>query len=171
MSPVTIEESGMTFGPFAEDDVYWVEKGHAYKSLKDPPSIVEFLLVKKLKRNRQALLFIEAKSSSPKDLAFHSFLDEIRQKMVHSLLFYLSLRAGRHGNSATELPKSLVEADLSSVAFVFVLIVKGHQPDWTVQLKSMLERHCKHIHKAFKLSSQFFLVFNEDMARTYGLVT
>lgn len=59
---VTIQESGMTFGPFQEDQIYWIEKASAYKSLGQGIKSVEFVY----KKNADKLFFIEAKSSCPK---------------------------------------------------------------------------------------------------------
>ena len=61
---VTIQESGMTFGPFQEDQIYWIEKASAYKSLGQGIKSVEFVY----KKNADKLFFIEAKSSSPNPL-------------------------------------------------------------------------------------------------------
>ena len=56
------EESGMTFGPFSEAQVFRVEKSNSYKELGGSVKTVEFFL----RKNKDKLLFIEAKSSSPK---------------------------------------------------------------------------------------------------------
>ena len=59
---VTIEESGMNFGPFSEDQIFYVEKSNIYNKLQNGLPVAEFMLIQS---DKNLLLVVEAKSSSP----------------------------------------------------------------------------------------------------------
>lgn len=171
MNVATIVESGMTFGPFPEGQLFRIETCAACESLTARPRIAEFLLLREPAPGKRTMWIVEAKTSAPVDPDACGFTEEITHKMFNSLFMFLGLRLGRFGRHAEELPPPFSEADLSSLGVVFILVVKNHQRDWADQLKSKLNHHFQQVRRAFKLSPDCFLVLNEDMARTHGLVT
>ncbi len=87
---VIITESGMRFGPFDEEDIFLIEKSQLYKSLGENIKAIEFVLC----QQKNAICFIEAKSSSPKPYNnedFNPFILELYEKFAHSIeLFFQS---------------------------------------------------------------------------------
>ena len=80
---VTFEESNMVFS-FSDEDVYRIEKSPllAEVQLKATECVVY---------RQNAILFIEAKSSSPRpqpEDKFDKFIDEITDKFTHFLTFF-----------------------------------------------------------------------------------
>lgn len=57
-------ESGMTFGPFEEENFFHIEKSEVYRQIESQVKIVEFVLLKQTGTNSQIWL-VEAKQSSP----------------------------------------------------------------------------------------------------------
>lgn len=55
-------ESGMTFGPYSDDEFFYIEKSKMLKKCQGIKT-VEFIFHPK----KSLLYFVEAKSSSPKD--------------------------------------------------------------------------------------------------------
>lgn len=99
---VQIIESGVTFGDFAPEDVFEIEKSNAVKKLGDGVSKVEFI-VKQHQVSR--IVFLEAKSSFPRES--DAFFDQVKQKMVHSLIIWFSAVVGRHEAIKAEIGQNL----------------------------------------------------------------
>lgn len=59
---VIIEESGLLFGEYNEQDVMHIEKTTLYQLLGGNIKSIEFALY----RDKNEIIFVEAKSSSPK---------------------------------------------------------------------------------------------------------
>lgn len=55
---ITIEESGMIFGPFSEEQCFHIEKSTVHQKLQNGLPIVEFLLIQP---EKDFLLVVEAK--------------------------------------------------------------------------------------------------------------
>lgn len=108
---ITIQESGMNFGPFAEDSVLKLEKSELYKSLGNNIKSVEFIVYS----GENRIIFIEAKSSSPKpqnDIDFDRYITEIYKKFVHSVDLFFATLANRKADKSAEMPGCFREADL-----------------------------------------------------------
>lgn len=67
MNGVRISESGMQFGPFKPEDLYYIERSDAYRRLGPSYSTVEFVFVDL----RGSFVFVEAKTSSPVRVAMN----------------------------------------------------------------------------------------------------
>lgn len=130
MGELTIHESGMIFGPFADSCVFQLEKSALYKGEFRQESIktCEFVLQKDNK-----IYFIEAKESCPnyhnasssdeKRKKYNEYIQDISQKMRDSLNMYMSILLGC--NDSSELPRDMHLSDLSEYAIRFVLVVKN----------------------------------------------
>jgi len=127
---VTIEESGMIFGPFSEEHLFHVEKSNIYHKLQNGLPIAEFLLIQPYKNS---LLVVEAKSSSPNpsnresQLHFDEFVTEISRKLINAFTLGLTLSLGRHADNIDELSNSFQDLDYASVTIILVLVINGHK--------------------------------------------
>lgn len=87
---ITIEESKMMFGEFDKEKVFIIEKSNLYKSLGKGVKIAEFVLLQDLNK----LIFLEAKSSSPRDtnkIRFDEFIDFLNLYLTFPFYFLLFL--------------------------------------------------------------------------------
>ena len=63
---ISIEESGMIFGPFSEDQLFPIENSPLSKKIGDGIKVAEFVLLRDLQDKPQEVWFVEAKSSAPR---------------------------------------------------------------------------------------------------------
>lgn len=172
MSDLTLIESGMKFGPYSKDTCFWIEKSAVYQKIKDRIKIAEFLWVTE-PRHGAKILIVEAKSSSPRPETqpnFDTFVAEVRDKMANALTLFLGVRLGRHGTASDELPEHLRNAELTTQGFTFVLVIRGHRPEWLAPLQDALNAELYATAKTLGLKSPFVAAINEEMARSHGLI-
>jgi hypothetical protein len=174
MSPITIPESGLEFGPFDDDKCFYVEKSALYASLGEGVKMVEFLLVRPGRNGTVNLLCVEAKTSNPREEnqpRFNEYCSEIRDKMYNALLLFLGAQLGRHGNAADELPEGLRTLDLQTAGVRFVLVVSSAKPDWLTQLQNKMVHVMQPLAKTFNTGPNSVAVLDADRARARGLIT
>lgn len=153
---VTFEESNMLFS-FPDEDVYRIEKSPllAEVQLKATECVVS---------RQNAILFIEAKSSSPRpqpEDKFDKFIDEITDKFTHSLTFY-NAEILRHDGE--EMPVHVKHVDLSEVHYSFILVIYGHKIEWLPPLMDALKSKLRHTLKLWNIPDIAVKVMNERMA-------
>lgn len=172
MNFVTIIESGISFGPYSKDDCFYIEHSAAYEKIKGGIKMAEFLWI--VKRRRKAKIYVvEAKSSSPRPENkenFQEFVSEIREKLVNALVLFLGLRLGRHEGAGDEIPENLRDADLATIGFTFVLVVRNHREEWLVPLQDALNVQLNSTARTFGLQSPYVAALNEEMAGSLGLI-
>jgi hypothetical protein len=169
---VTIEESGLSFGKYAEGDVFHAEKSDLYQKLGDSVKSVEFIL----RKDSHTLLWVEAKSSSPdpnnpqsRD-AFDSFLSEICEKFEHSLSFYMSAILKRIPDQQNEISKLLREVDYAAASLKLILVINGHREIWLRPVADGLKRKLRACAKIWRINPiHDIAVINEDGAKIYKL--
>ena len=174
---LTILESGMPFGPFPKEKVFPVEKSEIYDSVKKGFKTVEFLLLQK-RGNDNVLLMVEAKSSSPNPnnpdsrMRHGEFIGEIKEKFVHSLLFFLGIKLERFKDfTEKDWPNVFQSVDLSDLRFCFVLVVRDHHINWLPSLQDCLRQEMDPIAKAFRIAAtDCVTVYNEKKAREKRLI-
>jgi hypothetical protein len=157
-----IYESEMLFGPYPAGLCFEIEKSPVYQALQNGIKIAEFAL---LNSTQTVLSLVEAKSSSPQPThqgRFEQFINEIVDKFINSFHFLLSLRLGRH--SGHTLPAVFKNMNLSALSFQFVLVIKPHQAAWLPPLQAKIQNELRKLNKTFKLSSNYVVVLNEEMA-------
>ena len=168
---MVIKESGMTFGDYPPETVFYIEKSAFYQDMGNGVLTVEFILnrTSKLPNETPQLLFVEAKSSSPKPgnrMNFEPFIDKISSKFIHSLEMFAALSM-KNRDEHRELPKMIAEADYGKYEFVLVLVIKGHEKEWLSPIVDGLNRQLipqKHIWKCR------VVVLNDEMARARKLI-
>lgn len=159
-------ESGMTFGPFNDADVFRIEKSKLLEKCAGTKT-VEFIWKKK----KTVMVFVEAKSSSPIDREgnenkYRDFISEIKNKFINSFnLLEAGLYKRRTGYN--EIPEGIRTADYSKIQFNFVLIIRGHEETWLPPLQRELEKELKTYRRIW--GSQVF-VLNDKLARENSFI-
>lgn len=172
MSPVTITESGLEFGPFPEADCFHVEQSALCKSLGEGVKMVEFILAR-ASGGTTSILFVEAKSSVPRAEnggAFEAYFASIREKMANALTLLLAARLDRHGTGGDELPVSLREVSLGEASVVFVLVIPAAPDASLPPIQDKLDRTMMALRRTFGITATRAVVMNERMARVQRLV-
>lgn len=173
MSPITIEESGLAFGPFEDDKCFPVEKSVLFAGVGEGVKMVEFMLVRPGKGGVTSLWCVEAKRSAPRAEAperFDAYFTEIREKMLNALLLFVAARLGRHGDGVDEIPAGLRTLALGSMAVKFVLIITTARADWLPALQDKLRSVMQPTMRVFKIDPAGVAVLTEVMARKQGLI-
>ncbi len=160
-------ESGMTFGPYAEEDFFHIEKSKMHKRVKEL-STVEFILRKK---NTQ-LYFVEAKPGAPQQPEdLDRFTKEICKKFADSLQLFLAgyLQCKEHWQ---EIGENIRNLELKRVNFKFILVLKDHEKDWLPPVQACLEDKIRRENMQWfkKVWNSEIIVLNEDYARAKGLI-
>ena len=169
---VIIEESGLRFGEYYEDQVFQIETSPQYtKSLRDNGiKSCEFIL-----RKGKKLYFFEAKSSCPRQIMkdipdkdekkkqYDEFIEEIVLKMRHSLSLYGNILLKQY--SQDKVPEKLVNPDLSKTQISLVLVINPQEGDWEPEpeLRDDLQLHLKDEMKIWKIQS--LVVITPQQAR------
>ena len=160
-----IEESGMVF-EFAEDKIFQLEGSALHHGVGDGIKTVEFVAC--IKKNE--LLFVEAKSSSPKpekdnQVNFDKYISEIAEKFIHSFDLYLSAMLERH--LPQRITGRVAAQDHGREQYKFILVINGHQIEWLPPLKAALEKKIM-FHR--KIWTSDVILMNESIAQKYKLV-
>lgn len=136
---VIIEESGMQFGEYNENQVFQIEKSKQYTENLRPKGIksCEFIL-----RKEKKLFFIEGKSSCPRQVVenipdgereekkakYDKFIGDIVLKMRHSLSLYGNILLKRYEQE--NVPLDLVGPDLSDSTIYLILVINPPNGTW-----------------------------------------
>jgi hypothetical protein len=161
-----IEESGLYFGDYGKADLFHIETAEIYRKLGTDIKTVEFVLRKK----EHEVLFIEAKSSSPKPgnhNDFDKFIGEIAEKFSHSNNVLFSVIMNRIIDSNSELPNNFKIIDYSKAKIKNILVIKGHKDEWLRPIEIALRQQLKSHIKIWNLD---VIVLNEGLAAEYKLI-
>ena len=165
---VVIEESGMKFGEYPEEDVFHIEASPQYrkKLMSQGVKSCEFIL----SRNK-VLYFIEAKTGSPKETTEDSpeekkekythYISEITGKMKHAVSLYANILLRRYGPEG--VPADLLRNDPSDKEIRLILVVKNAKKEWLVPLQDKLRSEMNTFCSIWKIKGLF--VINESTAR------
>jgi len=162
---VCINESGLLFGDYNDDDVFHIEKSKIHKDLDDCSKTVEFVL----RFNADKIYFIEAKSSSPQpgnEKDFNAFINEISGKIEHSMDIFFALIVERMKDTKGEFPCSFQRVDYSKINITALLVINGHKNEWLPPIKDALTKKLKRIIKTWNMQ---VAVLNHELAAAYGL--
>ena len=171
---VIIEESGLRFGEYDEDQVFQIETSEQYtKSLRQNGiKTCEFIL-----RKGRKLYFFEAKQSCPrqimKDISdnekeekkkrYDEFIQEIILKMRHSLSLYGNILLKQY--SQDKVPEKMTNPDLSNTLIYLVLVINPQEGEWEPEpeLQDDLRLHLKDEMRIWKIQS--LVVITPQQAR------
>lgn len=165
---VSIVESGMNFGPFLQEDVFYIEKSSLYKNIGDKVQIAEFVLKK-----NGALIFIEAKSSVPNPTGinperFPEYIDEISAKLHNSLELLFSAKLNIAQDEEGEAQYFISNGDIEKMKIVFRLVIKNADKEWLLNIQNALQDR---LIAAMNIWNIDVSVLNEEMARIRKLVS
>ena len=168
-----INESGMKFGPYPEEDLFQIEKSTQYTSRLMSKGIksCEFII-----RRGKRILFVEAKTSNPKSIDgdgpvekkinYESYIDDIVTKMRESLDIYFSILLKK--SNQDDVGSNLRCANLNDREIRFVLVIKNAKKEWLPPLQEKLQKQLSHCNRIWKADT---FVINEEMALEKGLVS
>ena len=164
---ISITESGMTFGPFAETDVFELERILTNLSFGDHVSKVEFV-VKAGSGESGAVRFVEAKSSIPRESG--AFLDEIRQKMNHALAVWMGALIGRHPEVQHRLTANLSDVEHARLPIECYLVIRGVPDAMLPPFSDKFRQSMKSEQRIWAIRPERIKVLNENKARKIGLI-
>lgn len=162
-----LEESGMRI-PYEEESSYFIEKSPLVTKLQGV-KIVEFIQA----QGTRKVVLLEAKTTAPcqdKHEDYNEYLTEIRQKFQNSISLLNAAKLKRRANIYEELPQALKDIDYTGTHYWLFLVVKHSKEDWIVNLNSDLHRQLHPFLKCWNIPDANFVVVNEGMARSKGLV-
>ena len=176
---ITISESGMTFGPFAETHCLQIENSLLHNSAQPGVQIAEFLLIQDEQQSRPPQVWIvEAKSSTPNPdsplpgaaATFEDFISEIRDKLLNALSLGVAACLGRHANVGMTLPQAFADLPLDRTVFRLVLVINGHKAEWLPPLQDALTQALRVTSRTWDLGAGSVVVINDALARQKGLI-
>lgn len=162
-----IKESGMIFGPFSEEHCFHIEKTNIYLKLQTGLQMAEFIL---MQPDKESLLVVEAKSSSPRPtnkIDFDEYIAEIAEKLMNGFTLGLAVCLGRPGRDGDEISQCFKEIAHNSVRVKLVLVINGHKDEWLTPINDALKNKLRCISKIWPLD---IITINEIMARKYHLI-
>lgn len=172
---ITIQESGMCFGPFAQESVFNIENSNVFLKLKGIKTVEFVLFLDQNKRSGEKLLpeiwLIEAKTSAPKpdnNVDFSAYITEIVQKFENSLCLFLAIALQRYSNA--ELSAKFKNINLKELQVKLLFVVKNHKDEWLMPLKDTLQQRLIPLVTSLNLGSNNVVVLNENLARIKGLI-
>ena len=172
MEPII--ESGMTFGPYRDEDCFYIEKSATYQAIQDGVPTAELLLLRTPENGAPLLWIIEAKQSSPRPETrpnFDEYIGEIRDKLANALALGAASILRRHPTAAAELPETFKTLDLATASFRLVLIINGHQKSWLPPLQEALRRALYATAKTWALGPNAVVVINHEGAKRFHLIS
>lgn len=164
---IKITESKMVFEPYEEDDIFEIEKSKINQMAGDCINTVEFVLV----RDVSKILFVEAKSSTPRESTdkyrYEEFITEIKEKFIHSFELYQALRCQRYDINM-QIGTNLKNLDWKQGEIKFVFVIHGHQKEWLPPIREALLKAMDSFNKIWKSD---IIVLNDEMAMRWNLVS
>lgn len=164
---ISIQESDMIFGDYAEEDVFELEKVLTAKKLGDHVCKVEFI-VRTGVGKASAVAFIEAKSSIPKES--DNFFSGVCLKMTHSLTVWFAAVCGRHENLSTFLPSNLRHFSHLKLPIKLILVLPTVPDDRLQPMSDKLRQMLKSEQKIWAIKSSDINVINRTRAEKIGLI-
>jgi hypothetical protein len=141
---VSITESGVTFGVFPQERLYYIEKSASYAALGEGFSTVEFIYMNR----KNQLCFVEAKSSSPiqqhNPERFEEWVSEIVAKFCDSLQLFLTVFLQRR--EETEFGNAIQLANMKELPMKFILVLPRHEPDWLAPIQNELSKQLYNVY-------------------------
>lgn len=163
---VIIRESDMVFGDYSKESVFQIERSVQYneKLRKNGVRSCEFIL-----RRGDKLFFIEAKKSCPnqidansseeKKIKYHEYIQEIVEKMRHSLDMYANILLKRYSQDGV----SDQLKDVENLEMRLILVVKNAERSWLDPFRDKFRKELRKEMQIWKIPD--FIILNEEQAR------
>lgn len=164
---ISINESGLEFGPFEDEDCFQIELSEAIRNLGDGVKIPEFIAHIKLEPNTDGYIaIVEAKSSIPKEREI--FFQEIKEKFINAVTIFCASLLGRHPDVLNEIPSNLKVSLQSASDIKLVLVIPAvpdeYLPQITDSLRHLLSVECK----IWGLKDKDIFALNHRLAAKHG---
>lgn len=165
---LTIVESNMTFGPFPKENVLYIEKSELYTTIGENVKIAEFILKKD-----DSLIFIEAKSSSPKQLKKEDgspsdYVVEISEKLRNSFELFISANLKIADDEKGEANTLIDITEMKNYKLKFRLVINGHKKEWLPNIQNAIEKNLQAQMNIWNIEVK---VLNDEIAREYRLIS
>lgn len=167
-----IEESGVKFGGFDEECLFWIERSDIYKQMGEGIKTVEFIHL----TEEENVLFVEAKTSCPnvankndnedKQKKYEEYYADVADKFIDSVNMFATTVLGRNGHSGDVGENILQKNTYAKNKIKFVLVVAGAEESWLGGPKAELELRLLRFRKIWKAE---VVVLNKRMAVEFGL--
>ena len=171
-----INESGVAFGEFNSDDLFYIEESDLYKSLGTGIKTVEFIVLDQ----KDTIIFLEAKTGCPnpqnkemggeKTEKFVEFYNDISEKFIDSLQIYIAGLLEKYGKTE-EIGENLMKVkplEKKKLKFVLVITADEIKEEWLWGPKLELENRLLKLRKIWGIS---VIVLNKSLAYNYGLLS
>lgn len=165
---ISIQESGMSFGPYSKDKCFPIEKSQLFTNLGKGLKVCEFVVLRDATNNTLAAWFIEAKSSAPREHAI--YVEEIRQKLTNSVQLTFAACLKRHHDPDESLPLEFQSVDLGKCPVKCVLVIRNFRKEWIPPLQESLSREMRGLVKTMGFSPTSVVVINDEKARELKLI-
>lgn len=170
---MVVQESGMRFGPYQEEDFFPIEHSSLHEKLGNGFKICEFLLVREDK-----LLCLEAKTSAPNphtvltdpDKGFALYINELVEKFENTLELFLGSKLGFPHLTvpSQDTPKLMSLEDVCHFKIRFCLVIKNQKTEYLPPVREAL---VKKLRRKLKIWNAEVIVLNEDIARKRKLIS
>jgi len=167
---ITIEESGVTFGPFSSDNCYQIEHSAGHRSVGDNIKIAEFVV---LTDNGKKLWLIEAKSSFSKPdnrTDYEKNIREIEDKLTNTLTLVLMGCLQRQPVIQKELPESIRDIDWSSLNIQLRLVIPDFPQTWLIPITDKLRQTMGPLLQMWKINKMNLKASNKALAQQERLI-
>lgn len=163
---VIITESDMHFGEYPQNLIFKIEDSVQYKEKLRQKGVrsCEFIL-----RRGNILCFVEAKKSCPNQITansseekkakYHEYIQEIVEKMRHSLNLYANIMLKRYSQEG--VPEQL--KDVENLNMRLILIVKNAEISWLDPFRDKISKELRKEMQIWKIPE--FVILNEELAR------
>jgi len=162
---VTKLESNMNF-KFEKEYYYNIEEDSFYNKItsKYSAKVCDFITL-----IDSDLIFIEAKSSSPKDKEeLESYMKDIYQKFLDSIMIYTSVLFDRKNTSSSNIIESMKKQSYLKKDIKLVLVINGMCKKALIDIKNVLEKSLRKLKYLFSISE--LIVINDVQAKSKGIV-
>jgi len=165
---ITINESGMNFGPFDGNYLYEIEHSDLHNSIGEGVKIAEFVFYE---NSSKCFWIVEAKSSSPRPQNvedFSKFIHDIEEKLTNAFLLLNSTILTRHEDS--DIPTTFLSTRLKETTYKFFLVIQGHAKEWLPPLQDAMGIALNRYLKTWNIAPNSILVINDSIARNRGII-
>ena len=170
-----IRESGVSFGPFEDEQIFHIEESSIYKQMGQGIKTVEFIYA----YNENGIVnLLEAKTSCPNaankfldkehEVSFDNFFDDVTHKVMDSVDILLVSILGRY-NAKGEIGLFIRNQCLQNIRLRFILVITSSKADvsWLPAPKAELERRLFSLRKIWGLE---IVVLDRNLAKEKGLI-
>lgn len=165
---ISISESGASFGPFAEDDCYHIERSSGLASLGSHVKISEFVVRLVSNDGQDYLAIVEAKSSIPRDS--DDFFANIREKLVNTFTLLMLSVVGRQPVMSGELPVRIRNFSFATSAIRLFVVIPRLPNEHLAAITDKFRQVLQVERKTWNLQYSDLWVLNEEKARQQGLI-